>query len=81
MRKIIITLFAVLPCLLFGQSQNVPTYEELDKTLDSSLGETATVKKVKPIKKVRPTKKLKRVNKNKKKIIKNKKNKKVGVAK
>jgi len=84
MRKIIFTLFAVLPCLLFGQAQNVPTYEELDKTLDSSIAGTETVKKVKPVKKIKSAKKpkkVKKVNKTKKKMIKNKKIKKAEVAK
>lgn len=70
MRKMTIVLFAVLPCLLFGQTQGVPTYEELNKTMDSSLAQGEPVKK--PIVKKKKVKKGKKNKKN----LKNKKTKK-----
>jgi hypothetical protein len=73
MRKMTIVLFAVLPCLLFGQTQGVPTYEELNKTMDSSLAQGEPVKK--PIVKKKKVKKGKK-NKRNKKNLKSKKTKK-----
>ncbi len=76
MKRYLVIILAMLPCLLFGQTQEVPGPEELDKTLDSSLAPGELVKKpvVKKAKKKKKKKiKKKKVSKKKstKKIIKN----------
>lgn len=64
MKKIICVLFGIFPCLLFGQTQDAPSYQELDKSLDSSLGQGELVKKPKPKKKkVIKKKKAKKIKK------------------
>lgn len=70
MRRGFLIVLALLPCLLFGQSQEVPSPEELDKTMDASLapGELVNKPAVKKIKKKKKKTKKKTTKKTKKKV-------------
>ncbi len=71
MRFFIVVFIGILPCLIFGQTQEVPSPEDLGKTIDSSISTAEPVKKIETKKKVIKKKRTKK--KKSKKKIKNKK--------
>ncbi len=80
MKTFIVIFIGVLPCLVFGQTQEVPSQEDLGQAIDSSISTAEPVKKIEVKKKIIKNKKAKK-KKTKKKIKKINNNKTMGAGK